>query len=273
MSFTIVTVLHQSGPHLEKLLASIDRHLPGGEERPQVVVVDTGSTDDGPKAAREWGAELVELPHNPGYGAANNAGVERATHDVTVLLNPDVELLDGSIGDLVADARACNALLVPRLLNPDGSIQDSAHPQPGTRSEILRAFVPRTAEPWRSDEPRQVGWAITAALAAKTEILRRLGPFDPDDFLFYEDLDLCLRSDVPTCLVPDVQLVHEGGHSTGPQRLQDEARRRREVVGKRLGPRAQRRDDLAQLITFARAAAFRRRSREQLKALRVARRA
>ena len=270
MSFSVVTVLHDSSAHLQKLLASIDRHL---DERPQVIAVDTGSADDGPRVARDWGAELVELPDNPGYGAANNAGVERAAHEVTVLLNPDVVLIDGSIIDLVADARACNALLVPRLLNPDGSIQDSAHPLPGTRREIVRAFLPRTGQVWRADEPRQVGWAIAAALAAKTEILRRLGPFDPDQFLFYEDLDLCLRADVPTCLVPDVQLVHEGGHSTGATRLQDEARRRRQVVGERLGTTAQRRDDLAQLVTFARAAAFKRRAREQLKALRVARRA
>jgi N-acetylglucosaminyl-diphospho-decaprenol L-rhamnosyltransferase len=272
VSFTILTVLHDSERHLRRLLASIDTHL-GTDERPQVVAVDTGSADDGPQTARDWGATVVELPGNPGFGAANNAGLAHAEHEITVLMNPDVELLDKGLLDLVADARACNALLVPRLLNTDGSVQDSAHPTPGTRSEILRAFLPRTGELWRTDEPRQVGWAVAAVLAAKTEILRRLGPFDPEHFLFYEDLDLCLRADVPTCLVPDVQLLHEGGHSTGTTRLSDEARRRRQVVEQRLGPRALRRDDLAQAITFARAAAFKRRAREQLKALRVARRA
>lgn len=272
MSFTVVTVLHDSERHLAKLLASIDRHLPG-DERPQVIAVDTGSRDDGPRHAMTWGAQLVDLPDNPGFGAANNAGIEHATHDVTVLLNPDIELLDRGILELVADARACDALIVPRLLNPDGTIQDSAHPRPGSKREIVRAFLPRTAEPWRAEEPRRVGWAIAAALAAKTEILRRIGPFDPDHFLFYEDLDLCLRADVPTCLVPDVQLLHEGGHSTGPTRLAQEAERRREVIQRTLGPKARARDDLAQAITFARAAPFKRRAREQLRALRVARRA
>jgi GT2 family glycosyltransferase len=190
-----------------------------------------------------------------------------------VLLNPDVELLDDSLTNLVEDARACNALLVPRLLNDDGSIQDSAHPEPGTWREVLRALLPRIGEPWRTEEPRQVGWAIAAALAARTETLRRLGPFDPDAFLFYEDLDLCLRADVPTCLVPDVVLRHAGGHSTGDvDRLAHEARRRRQVVERNRGPRATRLDDLAQALTFARAAAFKRRSRAQLRALRVARR-
>lgn len=266
--FSIVTVLHNSGPHLARLLASIDRHL---DERPEIIAVDTGSSDGGPKTASEWGAKTLTV-ENRGFGAANNAGLQHVTTDVTVLLNPDVQLLDAGITDLVADARACNALIVPRLLNPDGSVQDSAHPTPGTRREILRALLPRTGEPWRADEPRQVGWAIAAALAARTDLLRQLGPFDPEHFLFYEDLDLCLRAPIPTCLVPDVRLLHEGGHSTGPDRLEEEARRRREVIERRLGPRARRRDDLAQLITFARAAPFKRRARQQLRALRVARR-
>jgi GT2 family glycosyltransferase len=271
VSFTIVTVLHDSAPHLRRLLDSIDSHL---EAKPQLVAVETGSGDDGAEIARAWGAEVVDLPGNPGFGAANNAGVARSEHDVTVLLNPDVELVDASLETLVEDARACNALLVPRLLNEDRSIQDSAHPEPGTVREIIRAFTPRLGEPWRSDDPRQVGWAIAAALAARTDTLRRLGPFDESGFLFYEDMELCLRADVPTCLVPDVTLVHAGGHSTQDiDRLAEEARRRREVVERTRGPKARARDDLAQALTFARAAAFRRRARRQLRALWVARRA
>ena len=45
------------------------------------------------------------LAGNPGFGAANNAGVARARHDVTVLLNPDCELLDGGLADLAAPRR------------------------------------------------------------------------------------------------------------------------------------------------------------------------
>ena len=100
MSFTVVVVLHDSAGPLPALLASLDR-LP---TRPQLVVVDTASSDDGPAFARAAGAEVVELDGNPGFGAANNAGVERARHDVTVLLNPDCELLDGSLAGLVARA-------------------------------------------------------------------------------------------------------------------------------------------------------------------------
>ena len=86
MTFTVVVVLHDSEAELAVLLDSIARHLP---ERPQLVVVDSGSRDGGPSLAAERGAEVVALAGNPGFGAACNAGVERARHGVSVLLNPD----------------------------------------------------------------------------------------------------------------------------------------------------------------------------------------
>jgi len=293
MSLTLVTVLRDSGRELPGLLASLERHLPAA----QIVAVDAGSTDGGPVLAREHGAEVVELGANPGFGAANNAGLERASHPVTVLINPDCELLDAGLLRLVAAAAGgSERLWVPRLLERDGAVQRSAHPLPGTLGAMLPALVhppllPRAlrerAEPYRSERPRTVGWAIAACLVARTATLRRLGPFDPAQFLFFEDLDLCLRAraaGVATVLDPTVRVRHLGAHSTRaayrgePHALL--ARRRREVVGANLGRRALALDDAAQALNFAgralaRAATGRdaRREREQLASVLQARRA
>jgi len=71
----------------------------------------------------------VRMPGNPGFGAANVAGLEHVRTPVTVLLNPDVELLDDGLSSLVELAAARDALVVPRLLNADGSVRRSAHPE------------------------------------------------------------------------------------------------------------------------------------------------
>ncbi|HEX8205697.1 MAG TPA: glycosyltransferase, partial [Solirubrobacteraceae bacterium] len=63
-SFDVVTVIHDSADHVVRLLESLDRHAPG---QARVVVVDTGSVDDGAERAREWAAEVIELPDNPGF--------------------------------------------------------------------------------------------------------------------------------------------------------------------------------------------------------------
>ena len=290
MSFTIVTVLHDSAPELRGLLASIERHLPAA---PQLVAVDSGSRDGGAAVARAHGAEVVDLPSNPGYGAGCNAGIARARHPVTVLLNPDTELLDGSLARLAAIAAAGPpALHAPRLLCADGSVQRSAHPLPGTVGALLPALVhppllPRAlrdrVEPHRAATARTVGWAIGACLAARTGTLRALGPFDPAVHLFAEDLELCLRAracGVPTVLHPQLALRHLGGHATerDGESFEAIARRRREAIRWTRGRTARRLDDVAQALTFATRAAAHTvaggdatRPRRQLAALRAAR--
>lgn len=291
--FAIVTVTHDSENDLRRLLDSIDREL--GHERPQVVVVDSGSADGSAALAAEWGAELVALEQNVGFGAGCNIGIERVTTPVATLVNPDVELLDAGLAELARRAEVDSALLAPRLLNADGSVQDSAHPPPGRVDAVVPALIPRPLlprqlrrryEPWRTADTTRVGWATAACLAARTGLLRALGPFDSSAFLFYEDMELCLaaaRAGVPTVLYPDVVLRHVGGTSTSRALTSDRdlalrAARRREVVALE-GRLRLALDDAAQAATFATRAAARRIARRggayehaQLQALRAARR-
>jgi N-acetylglucosaminyl-diphospho-decaprenol L-rhamnosyltransferase len=269
-AFAIVTVIHDSAADLGRLLDSVEREL---RPVPAVVVVDSGSSDDGASLARERGARVVVLDGNRGFGAGCNAGLELLEEPVTALVNPDVELLDGGLAGLAADAARRDGLFAPRLLNADGTVQDSAHPPPGRLEGLVPALLPRPLlpppirrryEPWRSNRTRPVGWATAACLVARSDLLRRLGPFDPEAFLFYEDMELCLRArraGVPTILRPDVAVRHRGGASTGPalgkRDLTLRARRRREVVA-REGRRALLLDDLAEAATFATRATARR---------------
>ena len=160
--FTAVVVTHDSARELTTLLDSIDRHL---RVPPQVIVVDTASSDASADVARDR-AELVALDHNPGFGAASNEGVARAATDVTVLLNPDMELLDDGLARLAELAGSRRVLAVPRLLNPDRSVQRSAHPVPGRRGRCCRRWSTRArcprrfaCEPTRGGPSGRARWA------------------------------------------------------------------------------------------------------------------
>lgn len=258
----VVCVLHRSAVEFGVLRASLRAHLPGA----RVIAVTTAP--DG-----EIDADvLVERHDNPGFGAANNAGLEHVTEPATILLNPDTELRDDGLARLAALQE--DVLFAPRLVRPDGTQERSAHPLPGTAGSLLPAVLPLhgvRVEPWRSPVARTVGWAVAAALVARTDTLRRLGPFDPALHLFYEDMDLGLRAraaGVPTVFVPDVTVVHSGGHShDDPHALM--AQRRREVVRRHRGPVAATVDEAAQALTFATRSLFgrdRARAQAQLRA-------
>ena len=263
----VVTVLHNSERELGTLLGSLERRLPGA----QVVVVDSGSSSEaGAALAREWrggAAAVLALGENVGFGRGVNAGLALVDEPVTALLNPDVELPDASLAAVAREAlRAPDRLLAPLVLRPDGTREDNAQREPGSPALLAHALVPgaalpallaATIEPWRSPRPRRAGWAVGSAVVARTELLRRLGPFDERAFMYAEDLDLGLRAaeaGIETWFWPAARVVHGGAHSTlrafGGEPFDLLARRRREVVRERRGDRRARADDLLQLLTI-----------------------
>lgn len=292
-SAAIVTVTHNSAQPLRAFLDSVDRHLPGVE----VVVVDNASGDDSVQIARRRpGTTVLALPDNLGFGTACNRGIAAVHSPVTILVNPDVELLDASLLKLVAEVGRRDQperLLAPLVLSPDGSRQDTVHPSPGSMAELGRTIVSPTLvparwlAPWRSNSPRRVGWAVGCALVAQTETLRRLGPFDERLFLFGEDLELGLRSgkaSVETWFWPSGRVIHHGAHATRPafagEPFELLARARRSAVASQRGSFSVGLDDAAQALTFASRLGVKRmlgrdatRERRQLEALAAARRA
>jgi N-acetylglucosaminyl-diphospho-decaprenol L-rhamnosyltransferase len=290
-TLALVTVTHNSAAVLTGLLSSVAEHLPGVV----VVVVDCASIDGTLGIARAYPSTVTVALPNVGFGQANNRGVAEVQAAVTALVNPDVELLDDSLLALAAELTRTNRperLLAPLVLSPDGSRQDTVHPLPGSPADLVRALFPpalasgTAVAPWGARHPRRVGWAVGCAIAARTDTLRRLGPFDERIFLYSEDLDLGLRAataGVQTWFWPASRVLHHGGHSThvafGGEPFERQARARREVVARRLGKRRAALDDAGQALTFAtrllakpalgRSAA---RERAQLQALRSARR-
>ena len=290
----LVTVTHDSCEDLERLLAGAANHLPGAA----VVVVDSGSVDGSAAAARRHpGVRVVELGQNLGFGRATNAGLKEVAEPVSVLLNPDVELLDGSLATLGAELMRPDAperLLGPEVLRSNGTREDSAQLRPTSAAAALGALLPpamlprrlrERMEPWRSPAPRRVDWLVGCCLAGRTDTLRRLGPFDERIFLYAEDLELGLRAGalgVQSWFWPTARVRHRGQHATraayAGEPFELKARQRRAVVNERLGPARARLDDSLQLATFAGRGALKRalrrpaeRERLQLDALRAVR--
>ena len=242
MSFTIVTVLHDSAPELARLLPSIAAHLAPDV---QLVAVDSGSRDDGAAMAAAAGAEVVVLAANEGFGAASNAGVARGAPRRDGAAQPRLRAARRRAGRPRRPRGGVRR--AARAAADRGRRGAAAQRAPAARARRARSCAPccrraRCPQPHRARRPRRVGWAIAACVAAPTALLRRLGPFDPGAFLFYEDLDLCLRAHAlgaPTVLHPEVVVRHLGGRSTarafGGEAFDLQARRRREVVGARLG--------------------------------------
>jgi N-acetylglucosaminyl-diphospho-decaprenol L-rhamnosyltransferase len=261
---SLVVVTWESRQDLSRLLDSMLAHL---DPRHELVVVDNASGDEPERELGRWPGptRYQRLESNRGFGAAANAGVALASSEGIVLLNPDVELLDGGLAALADGAVESGALVGPRLLNPDGTPQPSASGPVIGVWPWLGALVPGAVqpgpvrartEPWRLDHRVEVTWLTGACIAAPRGVLAALGPFDERIELMSEDLDLCLRAGargIPVVFAPRTcRLVHHGG-SARERRFEDAglalaARNRRAAIARAYGPSRERRGWRAQVL-------------------------
>ncbi|WP_153115697.1 glycosyltransferase family 2 protein [Rhodocyclus tenuis] len=112
MMFSVVIPLYNKSAYIEEALHSVmAQDLPAGE----IIVVDDGSSDDGPAKVEALGIPLVRLIRQPnaGVSAARNAGIDAARGDWVCFLDADDRYLPGFLASLarLADAYPNAALL------------------------------------------------------------------------------------------------------------------------------------------------------------------
>jgi N-acetylglucosaminyl-diphospho-decaprenol L-rhamnosyltransferase len=220
-----VVVTYNAEPWIEKCLTSLS-----GVD---TVVVDAGSTDGTLETVRDR-FPAVRLVHaeNRGLGAAWNLGIRDTESRYVLLLNSDAWLVGDALSRLVAfaDRRPEAALVGPRLLNPDGSLQRSVRGFPtlwrlATEYFFLRKLAPRSdalngfyAGGFDHDEVREAEVVMGACMLVRRIAIDRVGPLDEEYFLFSEETDWCYRfraAGWQVVFFPGAECVHVGGASHG----------------------------------------------------------
>ena len=221
---SIVVVTYNALPWIERCLESVRGH--------ETIVVDHGSTDGTLELVRERFPEatLVEQ-ENKGLGGGSNAGMRLATGDYYLLLNSDAWALGDAVDRLAAfaDEHSRAAVVGPKLLNPDGSLQRSVRGFPtlwrlATEYFFLRKLAPRTralnafyGARFAHDRVREADFLMGACLLVRREAADTVGLFDEDFFMFSEETDWCYRfrqAGWSVLFTPDAEFTHVGGATT-----------------------------------------------------------
>jgi len=231
--FTVVIVSRNTCTHLRACLATVQAESPN-----EAIVVDNASSDGSVEMVRAlypW-VNLHVNSRNLGYGAAANQAIAGCTAKYVLLLNSDTLLQTGvleALGGYVArHPRA--AVVGPRLVYPDGTLQPSCYPFPTPLDTLLanspgaiplgrliRRYVPilrnfdlRT---WPHTYARVVPYVKGAAIAIRREAFEAVGGFDESFFMYFEDADLCYRlmaAGWEVHFAPVTTVVHVGGASS-----------------------------------------------------------
>jgi GT2 family glycosyltransferase len=195
--------------------------------RVRLFVVDNSPNDTLRRACGDPRITYIFNGRNLGFGAAHNIVLRAAMNKAAyhLVLNPDVYFDAGVLEKLLefAKSRPDVGLIMPKVLNPDGSIQYLCKKLPTPSDLILRRFLPATLKPFL--EKRLEGYELrdqdyTRILSVpvlsgcfmmiNSEALSQVGLFDERYFLYLEDVDLCRRicQRFDTIYFPEVAIYH-----------------------------------------------------------------
>jgi GT2 family glycosyltransferase len=249
-SVSVVVVTYNALPWVERALESVRGH--------ETIVVDHGSTDGTLELVRERfpEARLIQQ-ENKGLGGGSNAGMRVASGDYFLLLNSDAWALAESVDWLAAfaDEHPEAAVVGPRLLNQDGSLQRSVRGFPSvwrlaTEYFFLRKLAPRSralnafyGAAFAHDEVREAEFLMGSVLLVRREAADTVGIFDEDFFMFSEETDWCYRfrqAGWKVLFTPSAEFVHVGGATTrqnwGPM-FREQVRGHLRFLAKHRGPK------------------------------------
>ncbi len=231
---SILIVNWNSTNFLQRCLSSIYRNCK--DLSLEIIVIDNASFDGCGEMVRTHFPEVqfLQEEENRGFARANNLAFEKSSGRNILLLNPDTEIEERAIQNMVCflDSEPTAGIVGCKLLNTDLSIQTSCiQPYPTILNQMLDAEILANCFPTASiwgraplyltgERPASVQVVSGACLMVRRGVFESVGQLTTDYFMYAEDTDLCFKvgqAGFKTFYLGNNRVVHHGGQSSSAQ--------------------------------------------------------
>lgn len=192
------------------------------------IVFDNNSQDGTADAVAQHfpRVELIHATQNIGFARANNEAIKLANTEWLLLLNPDTEVHEGAIDNLLAFGIAVPGAGIygGRTVYPDGSLNMRSCWNKTTvwgmfcetfwLTELFpnsSVFNSEVLGGWKRDSVRRVDIVSGCFLMIRRSLWNQLEGFNPRYFMYGEEADLCLRAarlGYRPMITPHSQIMH-----------------------------------------------------------------
>lgn len=233
LKISIIIVNYQSEEYLAKCISSVREKILGVEY--EIIVVNNDETPLSSPLSKGGiqgvDIQVFNIGKNIGFGAACNAGARSARGEILCFLNPDTEIVSNDIQDLLSEFNKNNKLAIigPRLVvkTPQWGVLTQewiAGKEVTVLSTLLNNLGhKRDQKIWESKTPVECAWVSGAAMFIRKDIFQKLGGFDEQFFMYFEDIDLCRRAreiGYKVLFFPEFVAKHFGGKSFLDKKIQ-----------------------------------------------------
>ena len=239
IDLSIIIVNYNVKEFLQNLLDSLKKATQNISH--EIIIVDNASDDGSVEVIEDRypQVKLIKNEKNIGFGKANNIALSQAQGKFLLLINPDTIVKEDTFEKLIDFmGKTDDAGIVGcKVLNPDGTLQlpcRRGFPGPWTsftKITGLSKLFPKSKLFARyhltylnEDETYEVDAISGAFMLIKREAYDKVGGFDPDFFMYGEDLDLCYRTQKKGFKVyyfHDTEIIHYKGESTKRSRIDE----------------------------------------------------
>lgn len=199
----------------------------------EVIVIDNASTDNSVEMVKSQfpQVDLIANENNRGFATANNQGIEIATGEYILLLNPDTVVLADALAKSLqfAQDHPEAAVVGCKVLNPDRTLQPTCFMYPSLLNMAIssvflhklfpksRFFARERMGYWKRDDVREVQVVTGCFMLVQRKAIDEIGPLDENFFMYGEETDFCYRiakAGLKILFTPEPKIIHLGGQST-----------------------------------------------------------
>ncbi len=219
----VIVVDYQSDPLLNRALSAISRT--SSDFSLKVVVIENSPRNSRPEIPENLGVQFFRQNKNMGFGRAVNFARKKLSTPYFFLVNPDVVVFPETLSILYEymEKHSDIGLIAPKLLDSQGNLQMSARRFYDVSAILFRrtflgkmfpnspAIRNHLMTDWDHASIQEIDWALGACMLIRQEAVGE-EIFDPRFFLYYEDVDLCLRlkkSGWKVVYHPEAKAIHE----------------------------------------------------------------
>lgn len=198
----------------------------------EIIVVDNASADQSVEMLHQNFPSVLTIAskENLGFGKANNLGVEQAKGEYVFFLNSDTLLVNNAIHILYEfishheEVAVCGACLYDKTLRPNLSVV-----LPPSSWDEFSILLPKFMQKKQNigyyhdkNFPQEVNCITGADMMVRKDIFLQAGRFDPDFFMYAEEVELTHRikkKGYKVYLIPEAKIIHLEGMSAKTETL------------------------------------------------------